>query len=731
MKLKFKSKKIRGKILIFGPIFTIIICLVILVLNLTWNTLDYKLNDVIYKHNILEGNGPAISKNIVILNITDNTYKYFKKNYLDREDLAKINKALLNLNPQSVFYDIIFPRPSTEKSDTDFAKSIKLLGNVCLPVGLNLSSQKTKFKWNTGFFYQSLTKKKFGNIKEIGKGSPFYAIWAVAQMNIFAKETESTGNISIIKDNDGILRHVPMVVKIDSLYFPTAMLQMFLDYDQISFNKIEIKWGNYIIIPKVKGSYLENKILIPIDKKGRMFIPYPAFWLSPKVKMMPAENFLKLSEKGESYDALLNFFEGNFVFVSDISVGSSDLGETTLESSVPLVTMHTAILNALLNNTFYSEWKKMPLVVLIFFCGIILSISSFTKSNLTLYISSIAILAGLIFFANYEAVHYQLFPLATSGMSVILISIGLLLTLNILITKDQKFIRNAFSKYVPDKVVNELLEKPELLKLGGEERVLTIFFSDIQGFTTISESLVSQKLVPLLNEYLTEMTEIIIKNKGTVDKFIGDAILAEFGMPIYMEDHSDCAVESALLMHRRLIELDKSWSRNELPSLKARIGINTGRVVVGNMGSENVFDYTVIGDPVNLASRLEGANKLYNTSILISEATYKDLGKSKFQVRVVDIVKVKGKTKAVKIYEPYAFSDDKVLDNDKYYFELYEKGFELYLQRDFANAKVSFEKCLAHRQSDKLSLGMIKRIDGLNPDTLDEHWDGSIALNEK
>jgi adenylate cyclase len=241
----------------------------------------------------------------------------------------------------------------------------------------------------------------------------------------------------------------------------------------------------------------------------------------------------------------------------------------------------------------------------------------------------------------------------------------------------------------------------------------------------------STELVPFLNEYLSEMTDIIINEKGTIDKYIGDAILAEFGAPIPMEDHANTAVTTAISMQRKIKELNKNWESREFPLLRSRIGINTGQVIIGNMGSDRVFDYTVIGDPVNLASRLESANKRYNTLIMISEFTYKEIDKDKFKTRILDVIKVKGKTRAVKVYEVCGFTSDYFSDQDNDYYKLYEEAFNLYLGKNFAKAKELFERSLLSRPNDPASQQMLTRIKNIEDRELDENWDGSIMLLEK
>ncbi len=206
-------------------------------------------------------------------------------------------------------------------------------------------------------------------------------------------------------------------------------------------------------------------------------------------------------------------------------------------------------------------------------------------------------------------------------------------------SKQKRFLRKAFSHYVSEDVVKEIVNNPKKLALGGEKRLVTVLFTDIQGFTTISESLDPEKLTTMLNEYLTQMTEIVLKHKGVVDKFIGDSVMCFWNAPIENPDHALNACKAALEM--KAVKVGEFYTR---------IGINTGVAVVGNMGSEERFDYTALGDTVNIASRLEGQNKNYLTQILISESTYK-LVKEKVNAKLVDKVIVKGKTKSVKVYE--------------------------------------------------------------------------------
>ncbi|MBW3003525.1 adenylate/guanylate cyclase domain-containing protein [Candidatus Woesearchaeota archaeon] len=248
--------------------------------------------------------------------------------------------------------------------------------------------------------------------------------------------------------------------------------------------------------------------------------------------------------------------------------------------------------------------------------------------------------------------------------------------------KEKEKIKSAFKQYVMPAIIDEMLKDPSKLKLGGERKNLTILFSDIRGFTTISEQLGPEKLVELLNEYLTAMTDIILENRGVVDKFIGDAIMAFWNAPLDEPKHTIQAVQSAVLMIEGLKRCNKDWAARGFPEVKIGIGLNSGDVIVGNMGSEQRFDYTCLGDHVNLAARLESSNKFYSTEIIISENIYKQV-KGHFVIRELDKVIVKGKTVPIDIYE--------VIPEYKHVGD-WGRGIKLYREGRFKEALSIFEK---------------------------------------
>lgn len=283
--------------------------------------------------------------------------------------------------------------------------------------------------------------------------------------------------------------------------------------------------------------------------------------------------------------------------------------------------------------------------------------------------------------------------------------------------RDRRHIERAFSHYIAPDVVKQIALHPNSFKLGGERREMTFFFSDIADFTTISEKLGTEKLFQFMQEYLSAMTNILMNNKGTLDKYIGDAVMGFFNAPISLEKSEYFACKTALEQQAQLIELNKKWNQEGIPHITTRIGINTGEAMVGNIGSEIRFNYTVIGDHVNLASRLEGVNKEYFTKICVSEGTYEKT-KEDFFFRELDMIRVKGKAQGIKIYELIGYKNDTSIPREKYM--NYETALAYYYAEEYKLAQDIFENnkedlvsaIMAKRCQDAIS-GKIEIINGI------------------
>lgn len=310
-------------------------------------------------------------------------------------------------------------------------------------------------------------------------------------------------------------------------------------------------------------------------------------------------------------------------------------------------------------------------------------------------------------------------------IALFLTFVGTFLLRFILEQSERKFIEGAFGHYVSKDVVEQIIKNPKMLELGGAKRDVTAFFSDVAGFTSISEQMEPGQLVNFLNRYLGEMTEVILLHQGTLDKYEGDAIMAFWGAPLPLADHAKHACLAALENQKKLEEFRQECTKQNLPPLHVRIGINSGDVIAGNMGSENRFDYTIMGDNVNLASRLEGINKQYGTDIMISEYTYEQI-KDLFVCRELDQIRVKGKEQPVRIYELIGLIGE-VAEGMLKKIQAFEEALTLYRQKDFMNAKTKFIAIL----NDPPSEIFAKRCDEFINHPPADGWDGVYTFTEK
>jgi adenylate cyclase len=319
---------------------------------------------------------------------------------------------------------------------------------------------------------------------------------------------------------------------------------------------------------------------------------------------------------------------------------------------------------------------------------------------------------------------------ATPILGIGLSYAGSAAALYVLAEQRAKQIRGMFSQYVDASIVDELIKHPELLALGGEERVISVMFSDVEGFSSISEQLTPTELVELLNEYLTAMTDIVIEHGGIIDKYQGDCIMAEFGTPIPQPDHPSRACRAALDMIAELGALREKWAAEGKPQLHARVGINTGRVLVGNLGSRHVTDYTVMGDHVNLASRLESANKPYGTRVMVSEFTWDEV-KDEVYGRELDRIRVKGRDKPVSVYELMGRRADGVPAESARLIEDFARAMDLYRRACFPEALAALRALAARHPDDGPTALFIARCEEYIAHPPPAGWDGVYTMTTK
>jgi adenylate cyclase len=298
-----------------------------------------------------------------------------------------------------------------------------------------------------------------------------------------------------------------------------------------------------------------------------------------------------------------------------------------------------------------------------------------------------------------------------------------------LANRERRLIKRAFKNFVAPAIVDEMLNDPSKLKLGGETYQVTVLFSDIEGFSTLAERLTPQELTGHLTRYFRDMLNCLLAERATLDKLIGDAIMVYFGCPVPDARHPEQACRGALAMQRRMTELNAQWAREGLPSLRTRIGINTGEVVAGNMGTETIFNYTVLGDTVNLASRLEGVNKEYGTLVIVGEDTWARVS-AQFEVRELDWIRVKGKQEPVAIYE--LISEAGALDpRRRELLARFAAGLHTYRAGRWSEAAAHFAGALDLEPADGPSLLFAERCQRYAAAGTPPAWDGVHVMQTK
>jgi adenylate cyclase len=413
-----------------------------------------------------------------------------------------------------------------------------------------------------------------------------------------------------------------------------------------------------------------------------------------------------------------------------VATSTQDIGATPTNNEYWMVGTYHNIVNTILNESFIIKISRLLNLLIILILTFIMGI---TVQRLEARKSLLSIAAGLIIINVINIGVFVLFNIwfdqLGANLAVFLPSV-IIAGMKLMKEEGQKrYIKSAFSRYLAPAVIEKIIESPKALELGGEEQIISIFFSDIAKFSTISEKLSPPDLVQLLNEYLSEMTNIILSHGGTVDKYIGDAVMAFYGAPLPYEDHARRCCMAAIDMKKKLKEMQDKWREQNRDILKVRMGMNTGKAVVGNMGSNTQMGYTAMGDSVNLASRLEGVNKVYSTYAIISESTY-DSVKDIIDVRKLDKIRVVGKEEPIVIYELLG-EKDKLPDKMYSMIEKYNKALEAFANREWKNAITFFQQGLKIIKDDGPSLYYIERCEKYIRRPPSKDWDGVYKMTSK
>ncbi len=533
-----------------------------------------------------------------------------------------------------IVFDVFFTEPENVESDDLFQRAIMRSGRVILPVVFDVSEAGYKESGFTNKKLDFLTPSAYAVIKNTDEPfEPLRAKMVLPTLLRFSSVAKTLAHINMNQDVDGTLRWEMLAIKYQDDFYAPIGLQAARLYRGAPVEKVVLDF---------KGDVQLGDMIIPTDQFGRMLINYRG----PN-GMFPMYSISDILDR----NLPAGTFKDKIVLIGATAIGIYDLRVTPFSPNMAGIEKHASVVDNILHGDFIHR-TETSVILLIFVFAIVLGVTIprlGAKAGAALF---------LALFLGYLGAVYYLFAAKGIWFNLVYPASALFFgytsqTAYRFFTEERRArdIRKMFSSYVSKRIVDELIKDPSKTKLGGDRKEITVLFSDIRGFTSFSEKHQPEEVVSLLNEYLGAMTEIVFQYEGTLDKFVGDAIMALWGAPVGQPDHAERACRCALAMITRLKELQAKWAAEGKYVIDIGIGINTGDMVVGNMGAEGKkMDYTVIGDNVNLGARLEGLTRQYNNHIIISEYTYAKV-EHIVEVKELGTVTVKGKQLPVVVYD--------------------------------------------------------------------------------
>jgi adenylate cyclase len=608
----------------------------------------------------------------------------------------------------AIFMDVLFTEPSSygQEDDVILGEAIKNASNVYLPFFLT-QQEKT------------MTSEDEEFIKRISIRDKLYPTLtfnsAVTPIDVLKSSIKGSGNVAIFPDEDGVYRKIPLVFGLKQYVIPNLIFGYLIEKGMVKIIR------NNIFIQETQMPLIDGRLLIRYSKEKNPFTVFSAVDILGSYRDVSASKNPTIQK---------DFFKGKIVFIGLTAAGLYDLKPTPVSSISTGVFIQAAALANIINKDFIRPVSSIVVIVLMSF--ICFFISYFVLRSYSLYINlsvfslSLFIVILVLAVLFKEAIYINIISPVVSLMMSFIIAVAYSYAVE---GRERLFLSRTFSQYMDTKVADYLLRNPNLIKPGGQMKRVAIFFADIAGFTSISEKISADRVATMLHRVLNSLTEVIIKGNGVIDKYIGDCIMAFWGAPIDTDRDEINACYSAIECLDALDEINKEFKTEGFPEIGIRIGIHSGDAIAGNIGSDRLFHYTVIGDAVNLASRLESVNKFFKTRIIISEDTLKKTGVV-FFVRELGFIEVKGKTVPVKIFELLS-EREKIHPDKKQMVALFNAAMGYYMEMRWHEAIKIFNTILEDHPHDWPSELYKKRCEVLlsNPPLTDD-WN-VIKMTDK
>ena len=590
--------------------------------------------------------GPETNSRIITtIDITDECIELLGEDLDTRRAYIDILDVLSQVDSKGVVLDIRFK--SKKYSDNDLSAALgQVNDSVIAALAIN---EKINYSLFSGLTEeeQDIFRRHVWNIKVLDKGNIPKARSFVLPFSALMEKANQAAHINLDPDPDGFYRRYPLLYEWNDAYIPSLALAAAVLYHEIPVSSIELKAGEYLALP-----LSENEIIkIPIDEQGCMLVPYSEEWNGSNKVRIPFSKIVKAKNDTALFSEIASGLKGRIAFIAERNSSQKDFGPVSFEPIYPLPDIHTAVLSGILNETerrafIYnaSMFFKILIVFLLLACSLLFNIiKKDALFHLGFFITFLAFSVITVFrwqyfsIAPWYALPAAFFLLIWAGNSLFRL-IGRY--------QEQVLLKNALLRYFPSSLAQRIMQERKT-ELNPVNKELTILFADIAGFTKWSSDKTPEEVHKFLSEYLESMAEILKEKDGTVDKYMGDGIVAFFGDPFDMPDHCEKCVKAAIVMQEKILALGEKWKPLVGIDLKVRIGINTGKVFVGNLGSKTRIEYTVIGADVNLAQRMEA--KAPPGGILVTSKV-RDAVKGKFSFSKKRRIKVAGYDKRIEVY---------------------------------------------------------------------------------